>query len=291
MQRFLTPAKSVAIRSIYQKNRDRAPYSFANINLLGKCNVDCFFCLGKDIEELLSKHNQLRVHFREWKRFGEYLELCAKSNIKNIYITGQNTDSLLYEYLGELIDELQSIGFDVGLRTNGYLALKKAEAIRKCRKHVGYSIHSLDPATNNMIMKRRDIPDWRSIFDLTNECRVSIVVNRYNVYDIIDIIDFLKDFDSVKYIQLRRISTDTRMELLHEDIELFEWLHKSIDAMYPRTGEYYLAPRYDIYGKEVTIWRTVETSVNSMNYFTDGTVSNEYFVVEGYLKNRSRDGQ
>jgi len=25
------------------KNRNRDPYSFANINLLGRCNVDCFF--------------------------------------------------------------------------------------------------------------------------------------------------------------------------------------------------------------------------------------------------------
>lgn len=31
-------------------------------------------------------------------------------------------------------------------------------------------------------------------------------------------------------------------------------------------------------------WRTVETSVNSINYFTDGTISDEYFIVEGYLK-------
>jgi hypothetical protein len=31
---------------------------------------------------------------------------------------------------------------------------------------------------------------------------------------------------------------------------------------------------------------TVRTSVNNYNYFTDGTVSDEYFVIEGYLKNR-----
>ena len=45
----------------------------------------------------------------------------------------------------------------------------------------------------------------------------------------------------------------------------------------------------NIYDKPVVFWRTIKTSVNSLNYFTDGTVSDEYFVVEGYLKNRKKD--
>jgi len=51
------------------KNRTRDKYTFANINLLGKCNVDCFFCLGKDIEQLLSQQSQMKDHFSNWKRF------------------------------------------------------------------------------------------------------------------------------------------------------------------------------------------------------------------------------
>ena len=47
----------------FSKNREREKnYEFANINLLGKCNVDCYFCLGKDIDDLLSLHNQTGVH-------------------------------------------------------------------------------------------------------------------------------------------------------------------------------------------------------------------------------------
>jgi hypothetical protein len=47
----------------------------------------------------------------------------------------------------------------------------------------------------------------------------------------------------------------------------------------------YWGQQIDIYGKQVNFWRTVETSVNSINYFTDGTISDNYFVVEGYVKN------
>ena len=37
------------------KNRNRGKFTFANINLLGKCNADCYFCLGKDIADELRK--------------------------------------------------------------------------------------------------------------------------------------------------------------------------------------------------------------------------------------------
>ena len=47
-----------------------------------------------------------------------------------------------------------------------------------------------------------------------------------------------------------------------------------------------MAEIFNVYGKDVSFWSTVETSVNSLNYFTDGVCSDEYFIVEGYLKNK-----
>ena len=115
-----------------EKNRQRDPYSFANINLLGRCNVDCFFCLGKDIKEELSPHNQLNTHFSKWKNFWTFLEKCRTERVGKLYITGQNTDSLLYEYLDELIDHLHSLEFKIGLRTNGYKALESIYLSYQC---------------------------------------------------------------------------------------------------------------------------------------------------------------
>lgn len=51
------------MENIINKNRNREKYTFANINLLGTCNANCYFCLGKDISEELSGKNQLNVHF------------------------------------------------------------------------------------------------------------------------------------------------------------------------------------------------------------------------------------
>lgn len=276
------------MKHIFEKNRERSLPTFANINLLGKCNVDCYFCLGKDIPELLNKHNQLNIHFLQWKNFEKFLEICKFHNINKLYITGQNTDSLLYKYLDELIDYLHKKSFKVGIRTNGYLALKKLDIINKCDCSVGYSIHSLNPETNYKIMKRRDIPDWNRIISKTKNPRIAIVVNRYNYNEFFDILKFLSKFKNIKYIQARRISTDTRAEFLAEDAIIYENLYKYVSKTFPRLPNFYDAQRFEIFGMEVCFWRTVKTSVNSFNYFTDGTLSKEYFVVEGYIKNYKR---
>ena len=153
------------------KNRQRDPYSFANINLLGHCNVNCFFCLGKDIEKELAPHNQCSpassVHFSDWKNFDKFLCVCQDNKIQKLYITGQNTDSLVYHFVPELVDYLRDQGFQVGLRTNGYKALELMQTINACELSTGYSIHSINPVTTKMILGRSDMPDWNQIILVT----------------------------------------------------------------------------------------------------------------------------
>lgn len=277
-----------------KKNRNREAYSFANINLLGKCNAKCFFCLGEDIPELLTLHNQVNIHFSQWNNFTAFLDKCRFEGIQNIYITGQNTDSLLYRHLEELIDHLQALGFKVGIRTNGYLFEKNPDLIRvanKCKASVGMSIHSLDPETNYKIMGRKHIPDWKNIIPQLKQVRVAIVVNRYNWKEFFSIVSTIAYYNilgkgNIKYVQARRISTDTRYDQFKEDIDIYEnFLDNTIAKNFPRVGVFYTADVYKIAGMEVSFWRTVQTSVNSVNYFTDGTISGDYFVVEGYVKN------
>lgn len=290
------------------KNRQRDPYSFANINLLGRCNVNCFFCLGKDIEKELKDHDQVKTHFNEWRNFAEFLARCKNFGIKKIYITGQNTDSLLYYYLSQLIDYLHDQGFKVGLRTNGYLAAENLATINRCELSTGYSIHSLNPITTRMILGRSDMPDWEQIIPKTERPRVSIVLNRCNEYEFWDILKFISKFRhsrlngngipeefGVRYVQVRRVSTDTRLSLLAADMAAYERIYTQVrsvfgapDALFVDGHKLADAEEYEIYGLPVVFWRTVKTSVNSINYFTDGTISEEYFVVEGYLKNMDK---
>lgn len=273
--------------NIIKKNRNREKFTFANINLLGSCNANCYFCLGKDITEQLKGKNQLQIHFSQWKNFDVFLERCKEEGVKKLYLTGQTADGLQYHYLNELIDYLQSNDFLVGVRTNGYLAEAKMDSILKMKDEIAYSIHTLNPEVNKTIMGKGYLPNWEKIIPMSGDnVRISIVLNRYNYDEIENLIEYISKFENVRYIQIRRISTDTRYESLKEDIELYEKFYNYISEKYKdsRMDDFYFAQRYKIHGKEVNFWRTVETSINSLNYFTDGTCSDEYFIVEGYLK-------
>jgi len=269
----------------FRKNWTREAPVFANINLLGRCNVDCYFCLGKDIDEYFKKQNHQRIHFSEWKNFGTYIEKCREAGIERMYITGQNTDSLLYSHLQEIVDFLQDKwGFGVGLRTNGYLAPQNMDTINKCRRNVGYSIHTLKPEVNWTIMRRRDIPDWETIIPATKNCRVSIVLNRHNQSEIYDLLRYISKFENVKYIQVRRICTDTREDYLIEDVSAYECVFEAVKRKFPQIGTFYSAEVFDMFGKKVCFWRTVKTTIESFNYYTDGTINEEYFVIEGFMR-------
>lgn len=268
----------------FEKNLNREAPVFANINLLGTCNVDCYFCLGKDINEQFKQHNQVKTHFSEWKNFDEFLDRCRAAKIQRIYLTGQNTDALVYRYVDEIVDYVQSLGFGMGLRTNGYLAPRHFDTIAKCQRSVGYSIHSLDPDANWEIMRRRDIPDWRTIIPRTPQCRVSIVLNRHNEHEFYRLLEFISQFDNVKYIQVRRICTDTREGYLAPDVEVYERIFEDVKKTHPVVGHFYSAEVFNMLGKEVCFWRTVKTTIDSFNYYTDGTMTDEYFVIEGYMR-------
>jgi molybdenum cofactor biosynthesis enzyme MoaA len=229
----------------------------------------------------------LKQHFGEWRNFELFLDRCRAESVRRIYITGQNTDSLMYAHLKQLIRHLKRSGFDVGLRTNGYLAHRRLEEINLCTLSVGYSIHSLNPVTNKMVMGRSDLPDWQTIIPATQNPRVSIVLNRCNEHEFWDLLKFVTQFPNVRYIQVRRPSTDTRADLLAADIASYERVYTNTRAIFGPPERRFVkdAESYRIYGHEVVFWRTVKTSVNSLNYFTDGTCSDAYFVVEGYLAN------
>ena len=78
--------------------------------------------------------------------------------------------------------------------------------------------------------------------------------------------------------------------ILAPDQVAYEEVYSEVSKIFPMTRKFFTdAEEYDIFGMPVTFWRTIKTSANSMNYFTDGTISDSYFVVEGYLKNRKVD--
>lgn len=274
------------------KNRNRSKHSFANINLLGKCNFDCRWCLGKDLPEL-EQYDNLNQHFGEWPNFTKFVRAVQKNNVKQIYITGQNTDSLRYKYLKELIGLLQEEeGFFVGLRSNGLLAEKKMDIVNMATTcfadAVSFTVLTRDKNVHKSIVGHKRIPNWDRIIPAVKvPLRVSIVIDRYNFIEFFDLVKYLSKFRNIKYIQVRKISTDTRQKEFKYDQHIYEALHDFIvKTKFEKINEYESAVSYKIHGMECSFWRTVNTTVNSLNYFTNGVVSDQYFIIEGYLNNK-----
>ena len=272
--------------NLFDKNRTREKFTFANINLLGRCNADCFFCLGKEVPGIDGR-NYTKVHFSKWSNFDRFVDALKLHNIEKVYVTGQNTDSLLYVHLPEFVSYLQDdVGVGVGLRTNGFKAQKKLDVVNSCKLECGYSIHTLKQDVQRSLMNRNFVPDWDYLLSHTERSRVAMVITQFNVHEFFDVVRFTKNYANVQHFQARRVSSDFRQEEMLKHVQEYEKLHKFVESSHPLIREFYGAPIYDIDGVEVTFWRTVQTTVNSINYFTDGTLSDEYFVVEGYMKNR-----
>ena len=71
---------------------------------------------------------------------------------------------------------------------------------------------------------------------------------------------------------------------------IYDERYKLVAERFKLKRIFYGAEIYEIAGMEVVFWPTVQTQINSYNYFTDGTISREYFVIEGYLKNYKKGG-
>ena len=267
--------------NLFSHYTDRERPTFANINMLGKCNARCYFCLGRDIPQYLSGRQDQAVHWSEWKNLERFLNRVQELDIHKVYLTGQNTDALLCKDLHGLAQHIQGRGLGLGLRTNGLLALSRQKEIEECQLETGYSIHSLNDTTNMKIMGTK-VPDWGKILPMTSRCRVSTVVCRHNVSEFYELAQFVSRFSNVQHFQVRRISTETRRSELLEDVEAYEQLHNEVAEKYHKVGEFYGAPIYNVCGVNATFWRTVQSSIGSINYFTDGTIANDYFVIKGY---------
>ena len=91
--------------------------------------------------------------------------------------------------------------------------------------------------------------------------------------------------DVYKRQQLRRVCTETRLHDLWPDIHAYEQVYTQLYQTFPVQGRLWGdADVFQIDDIPVVCWRTTKTTINSINYFTDGTFSEDYFIIEGYQR-------
>ena len=256
---------------------------YGEILFVGQCNLKCFYCLGIEMH-VSTKCNTLNTHFKDWPYFNTWINILLENDVQKIYLSSTNSEPLLYSYLSELIDYLQDLGFKVGIRTNASL---DTSVCSKCKEEVSLSLQSLNPETfkkiNEVPLNFDFLENLRKIDN--DNIRVTIVVNRYNYLEIFDMLNKLKDFN-LRYVQLRQCYKYYDVDIT-PDIDAFKYVITLLKS-YPIKGNFNESIIYDVNGLSVSVWETVfkKESISSSNYWTNGVITDNNLLVEGYEDGR-----
>ena len=256
---------------------------YGEILINGKCNLNCFYCLGCEMDNDVYK--PYNMHFSEWKNFKEWVN--SLEGTPKIYISSTNSEPLLYPYLSELIEYLQYNGFKVGIRTNA--SLPKMDIVSQCDEEISVSLQSLEPITFQKITGKPltfDILDNINKIELKDSAtlRVSIVVNRFNEFEIFSILNELKSIEKISYVQLRKVYKFIATDDFHDDLNAYLRISSYIKHVYQKIGNFKESEIFNVHGLHVSLWNDVFSShsIKSSNYWTDGKMTLNNLLVPGY---------
>lgn len=249
---------------------------FGNIHLSGPCNRACYFCIGQHMMAL-DPLNNLDV----WPMVNlpRFIADCRANNVREVNLTGSNTDPLLYQHHAELCATLRAELPDckLGLRTNGALAAQRPDVWRLYDK-ASVSVTSLNPELYRATMGQGEPPNIAAILALKPEMpvKVNVVLCPETVTggDITRTLDVLADA-GVRVVNLR---------------EPYGQPHIGTPLENP-IGERLGMPRYDWRGMDVTYWDVHYVEVESVNLYANGVVSETYPITRGHAPNGRVLGQ
>ena len=239
-----------------------APYDFANILLSGPCNLRCPYCIGRQIDPRFKKDVLDRFPPRNLDRF---VALLRRHGVRQVVLTGTNTDPQLYRYEAHLVAWLraQLPGVQLALHTNGQLALRKMDVFNRYDR-VCLSFPSFDPDTYARMTGSRQVPDIERILrEARVPVKISCVLDEPNAGGLDAFLARCRGL-GVRRVVLRQLYGDSRAwDILPGRAPARTYRHN---------------PVYDLAGLEVTYWRFEDTTSTSLNLFSDGTISPEYLL-------------
>lgn len=235
---------------------------FGNIHFSGPCNRSCYFCIGQYMQSLESLNN-----LSKWPldSLDTLIQECEKREVKEINLTGTNTDPFLYEHIPELRKRLSA--FKLGVRTNGALILSRPDLWTLFDK-ASISIHSFNSDTYKKIMGQGEPPDLKSIvlLDPFKPIKINVVLCPENISSIPSILSEISEC-GIKQVNLR---------------EPYGQPHLGNPLLDPIQRVRYGMPVYEIFGMEVMYWDVHYVEVESVNLYANGNVSTTYPITKGY---------
>jgi oxygen-independent coproporphyrinogen-3 oxidase len=240
-----------------------ACYDFASILFSGPCNQRCRWCLGRSLPP---GRNGNTIDAWPLPGLDRLIERINAYRIRNVILTGTNTDPQLYRHEARLIGELRArlhAGASLQLHTNGMLALSKMDLINRYDR-VCVSFPSFETETYAAITGGARPPALAEIVRRARvPIKVSCVVDQGNAPEIGDFMARCRAA-GVKRLVLRKLY-GTREDL----VDLNGLL---------RIGEFAGNPIYDRGGMTVAYWDFGRASLRSLNLFADGTIGGKYLL-------------
>ena len=236
-------------------------HRMANILLSGRCNLRCPACIGRQPGRVLPD-NLERFPLAGMARFEARL---MRLGIREITITGTNTDPLLHKHLGELVARLNArvAGARINLHTNGVLALERLSVIRRCNR-VCISLPSFQPRTCRAMTGSSRVLDLERIVQGVGiPVKVSVLLSPHNLEQIPSILVRCRAA-GVRRVVLRQLWHGPSLPLALGDAEPVRWFAGN--------------PVYNLDGMEVTVWSFGETRLPCLNLFSDGSMSHAYLL-------------
>lgn len=250
---------------------------FANIHLSGPCNRACPFCIGQHMMSLDSYDN-----LDQWplENFDEFVKSCLEHGVKDINVTGTNTDPLLYKHTPLLKEALESSIPDLkfGLRTNGVLAQARPDLMKLYDK-MSVTVCSFDPTVYKTMMGRGKAPDMETILKQNahmESIKVNVVLGPENTagrtFDPES--DIYKTLDHCSKLGVKRVN----MREPYGQPHVGDPLKGKAEQIKTTLG----MPTYQWGQSEVTWWDVHYVEVESVNLYASGKISVTYPITLGH---------
>lgn len=244
---------------------------FGNIHLSGPCNRSCYFCIGQHMMALDPLNNLDRWPLDNIEYF---VERCLAHGVREINLTGSNTDPLLYKHTPELAAYLREKipGAILGLRTNGALTYE-AKDLWALYDKGSVSVTSLDYGLYKDTMGQGQPANFSQILEVAPFLpKVNVVLCPETCIDSDDLMQTIMGLNGwgIERINLREPYGQPR---IGDPMPRFGF--EQIDTLLGM-------PVYEYQGTRITYWDVHYVEVESVNLYANGKVSITYPITKGH---------
>jgi MoaA/NifB/PqqE/SkfB family radical SAM enzyme len=251
----------------------RPRFEFGNILFGGRCNQKCPFCIGRQIDESLTRDNLREYPLRG---FDAFVQRMQDTDTRKVILTGTRTDPQLYRHEARLLEELRERlpGRHIALHTNGMLATRKM-AVFNAYDSVTVSFNSFVPETFARLHGVTSMPDLGAIVEAARvPLKLSCVVTEDN----------LEEVASGRYVDAVHRLGIKRLAVRHLFRHVVPAGADKLFAGAQPVRVFHGNPVYDLDGVEVTHWVFERMEAPSLNLFSDGTLSENYLLADAPVR-------